>query len=253
MKFSIIIPSYNQPRYIERTLQNVTELKSVAAQHGYTIEILILDNCSTEDVSAIIKKHQHVFDYIEIANDKGQFDAINKGIGKITGDYWTWLNTDDYIDIKGFIKLADILKGKPEIDYIYGGIDIIDENDQLIRTARSYDLSMNYLLHRNPSIFQPGSFFKKKATDAIGLLQDNKACFDYEYILRLLAHKALFFNCGFTVAQFRYYAQSKSGSITPVFIREQLRISKKYGRRTLSFMNIFLRLRLVKHFLFSMK
>lgn len=251
MKFSIIIPSYNQPAFIEQTLKNAAELKKAALTNGHEIELLLFDSCSQQDVQTIIEKYKSIFDFIDISKDKGQADAINKGIKKMTGTYWAWLNTDDYIDIPGFLKLADVVAANPSIDYIYGSIDVIDEQDALIRHSKSYDLSLNYLLHRDPNVFQPGSFVKTETTRKIGLLMENyHASFDYEYVLRLYNNKANVYRCDFTVAKFRYYAASKSGSIVPIFIREQLKISKQYGRRFFSFLTFFLNLRLLKHKLF---
>ena len=251
MKFSIIIPSYNQPQFIERTFKNVADLKVVALRNGHELEVLLFDSCSDQETQEIIKKYESLFDVMYIRKDKGQHDAINKGIKRMTGTYWTWLNTDDYIDKEGFIKLAEVVSKNPQIDYIYGSIDIIDEQDQLIRKAASYELTQEQLLNKDPSIFQPGSFTKTAITRKIGSLSnDYQTSFDYEYVLRLFANKALVYKCDFTVAQFRYYNTSKSGSMVPVFIREQLKISKKYGRRPFSFMSLFLNLRLLKHKLF---
>ncbi len=250
MKFSIIIPSYNQPAFIGKTLKNVCELKKNALNRGIEMEVILFDACSGKEVQEIIELYRSQLDKVVIEKDNGQYDAINKGIRCISGEYWTWLNTDDYIDVEGFFKIVEILKKDSSIDYIFGDIEIIDEQDKLLQLAKSYDLSLNDLLNKNPSIFQPGSFFKTSITKKIGELRNNNCCFDYEYILRLLTNKAKFYRCAFVVAQFRLYSSSKSGSIVPVFIREQLIISKEYGRRAFSFMSIFLNLRLIKHALF---
>jgi len=82
MKFSIIIPSYNQDRYIARTFENIKELKERALKENILIEVLLFDNCSNEMVQNSIKKYESVFDYIEIKKDDGQYDAINRGIAK---------------------------------------------------------------------------------------------------------------------------------------------------------------------------
>ncbi len=250
MKFSIIIPSYNQPAFIGRTLKNVCELKKNILSRGIELEVILFDACSSEEVQDIIELYRSQLDKVVIEKDKGQYDAINKGMNFITGEYWTWLNTDDYIDHDGFFKIVEILKKDASIDYVFGDIQIIDEHDKLLQLAKSYDLNLRDLLNKNPSIFQPGSFFKTSVTKKIGELRNNNCCFDYEYILRLLINKAKFHRCDFVVAQFRLYSTSKSGSIVPVFIREQLVISKEYGRSTFSFMSIFLNLRLIKHALF---
>lgn len=251
--FSIIVPSYNQPEYIEFTCRNLTELKSKAAASGIKIEILLYDNCSNEPTQLVIKKHVDLFDVLVIEKDKGQYDAINKGIQKCSGTYWTWLNTDDLLDIDGFIRLAGILDENDGIDYIYGSVMYIDEQGNFIKTINTYPINMNYLITKNPAIFQPGSFFKKSFTNKIGNLLPYACCFDYEYILRALKYDAVFYQCDFIVSKFRYYSNSKTGSNTVQFIKEQLMISRNYGRKWFHFLSLFSFLRLVKHFLFPRK
>ncbi len=249
--YSIIIPSYNQPDFIGKTLNNLKLLKQKAANKNIVIEFLLFDSESDKLTQSVINEYRSFIDYVEIKKDKGQYDAINKGILKLRGRYWTWLNTDDYIDINGFFNLHEELQKDPSIDYIYGDIEIIDEKDQLIRKSECWPLTINMLVNKQPSVFQPGSFFKTARTKETGLLRENNCCFDYEYILRLLKRNARFKNINHTVAQFRLHSSSKSGSIVPQFINEQLIISKQYGRKSISFLTFFLNLRKLKHYLFS--
>jgi glycosyltransferase involved in cell wall biosynthesis len=253
MKLSIIVPSYNQDEYIVYTLKNLAEIKKKATVVGIFIEILVFDSESNERVQQIIRDYQQEIDFVEIKKDKGQYDAINKGILKCSGDYWTWLNTDDLLDIDGFFKLVDVLKLNPNIDYIYGGITYINERGESLKTVDSWELSLDQLVTREPSIFQPGSFFKKTFTDKIGLLKSYQCCFDYEFILRCIKNNAIVYQCDFSVSQFRYYKTSKTGSITPIFIKEQLLISHDYGRKWHHYLTLFSKLRLLKHLLFPKK
>jgi len=248
--FSIIIPSFNQPNYIEFTFLNLVELKRQASLKEIKIEVLLFDSCSNYETQLVIEKYKFLFDFIEIEKDKGQFDAINKGILKCTGDYWTWLNTDDLIDIKGFFEIANVLIANSSVDYIYGGVTYINENGDYLKTINSWKLSLDELITKEPAIFQPGSFFKKTLTNKIGLLKSYQCCFDYEYMLRCLKNDAIIYMCKFPVSQFRYYKTSKTGSITPIFIKEQLQISKDYGRKWYHYLTIFSNLRLIKHKLF---
>lgn len=250
MRFSIIIPSFNQDKYIRSTLENVVALKQEAHAKNTLIEIILIDNESNESVRRIIEEFKPHIDYLDISKDKGQYDAINKGISVSQGDYWTWLNTDDHIDIPGFFKLLEIVKLKPDIDYIYGGIQYMNESGEMLNYVKPEILSLDTLVNKTPGIYQPGSFFKKKFTNKIGLLKPYRCCFDYEYILRCLKNGAMFHCCDFSLARFRFYSDSKTGSLIPVFIREQLSISADYGRRPFSFLGWFSRLRLIKHKLF---
>jgi glycosyltransferase involved in cell wall biosynthesis len=253
MKFSIIVPSFNQENFIQQTLDNLCELKKKAAEKNIQIEILLFDSESNAAVQTVIEKYKSSIDYVEIKKDKGQYDAINKGIVKCSGDYWTWLNTDDLLDLDGFFKVVDILERDASIDYIYGGVTYIDENNSVMKTVDTWDISLDYLVTREPAIFQPGSWFKKSFTDNVGVLANYACCFDYEYILRLLKNNVLFHKCSFPVSQFRFYSNSKTGSNTVQFIKEQLLISKLYGRMWSDYLTFFLNLRLLKHFVFPRK
>ena len=253
MKLSIIVPSFNQELFIADTLKNLVEIKQKAIEKGIGFEILIFDSESNKKVQDIITEFKGFIDFIEIKKDLGQYDAINKGIKKCTGDYWTWLNTDDLLDIDGFFKLVYVLKLNPNIDYIYGGITYINERGESLKTVNSWELSLDQLVTREPSIFQPGSFFKKTFTDKIGLLKSYQCCFDYEFILRCIKNNAIVYQCDLSVSQFRYYKTSKTGSITPIFIKEQLLISHDYGRKWHHYLTLFSKLRLLKHLLFPKK
>ena len=247
MKFSIIIPSYNQPQFISETFDNLKELKFKAVQNGVSVELLLFDSYSNEDVQKKIEEYKSIFDFVEIEKDNGQYDAINKGIQRATGDYWTWLNTDDKIDINGFLQIVSILKKDESIDYIYGSIEHIDAKGKSIRKVKAKPLTSDSLLNSDPGIYQPGSFFKKKFTNKICLLANYNCCFDYEYVLRILKNQGKLVLCETIVSQFRIHNQSKTGSIITAFVEEQIEISRKYGRKVLSKHSFISMLRLIKH------
>ena len=234
MKISIIVPSYNQPDFIEYTFKNLAALKEELYKVDVGLEVLLFDSCSIEEVQRIIKKYRKLFDYIEIKKDKGQYEAINKGILKLTGDYWTWLNTDDLININGCIKTINILKKNPDVDYIYGNTLIIDDKGNCIKEYIVNRLTFNSLLNKSSTIVQPGSFFKTGFTKTIGLLKAYDCCFDYEYVLRLLNNNCKTYRINEIVSHFRYYSTSKSGAIELKFVNEQLMISKYYKRSFIS-------------------
>jgi glycosyltransferase involved in cell wall biosynthesis len=253
MKFSVIVPSYNQDRFIALTLQNLKELKTQAKQKNIDLEILVFDSESNDAVRVVFEAFKDTIDVLEIKKDAGQYDAINKGIKRCKGEYWTWLNTDDLLDTNGFFKVVEVLRKKPEIDYIYGSVTYIDEHGKMMKKVQAWDLNLHDLVSREASIFQPGSWFKKSFTDKAGLLSDYICCFDYEYICRILKNKAIVQACDFNVANFRYYSSSKSGSIVRKFVEEQIRISAQYGRKWFHFLSWMLYLRLFKHLLLSPK
>ena len=251
MKFSIIIPSYNQDKFIEKTLQNVRKIKDLAIKRDLRVECLLFDSESNEKTLSIINNYKSMFEILEIKKDDGQADAINKGVDKMSGDYWTWLNTDDLLDSDGFFKLADEIKANNMPDYIYGDVKLIDDEGKNIGIAGSGMITCDKLVNKDASISQPGSFFKTSFTRSIGKLSDYKFAFDYEYVLRTIKENGRIVKLPFVVSQFRYYKHSKSGSKSPLFLIEQAKISKLYGRKFFSTLTFKLYIRILKRKLFN--
>ena len=77
---SIIIPSYNQGRFIQACLN------SILKQNYKNYEVIICDNYSTDKTRSILKKYKKYKNFkIYIKKDKGQADAINFGLKKAKG------------------------------------------------------------------------------------------------------------------------------------------------------------------------
>lgn len=246
LTMSVIVPSFNQERYIRETLLNLEALKTKTPSFGVQLQIILVDNCSDTPTQKQIKAFSHIIDNLIVEPDKGQYDAINKGLKLVAGDYWTWLNTDDLIDQDGFAALAAVLKQKPDTDYIYGDVIYIDESSAHHKNSSSGEISLEKLLYSDASISQPGSFFRTSFTRALGNLEPYQFAFDYEFILRCLKNKAKVVKLPHTVAHFRYYNTSKSGSRDFRFLKEQLVINKKYGGNFFSRLGFMLRLRIMK-------
>lgn len=251
MKFSVIVPSYNQDRFITQTLDNLKTIRQMARQEGHELEILLFDSESGPAVQQILQNYKADIDFLEVKKDQGQYDAINKGLSMAKGDYWTWLNTDDLILPEGFKGVIKSLTEDPSIDYIYGNIEYIDVHNRSQKIIKAWTLRLEQLSGSVASVFQPGSWFKKEFTDKICALQPYQCCFDYEYICRLIKSGGKIKYLDKTLSQFRYYPESKSGSIVKKFVSEQWTISRFYGRKWHQPLTWLLLIRKFKHFLFS--
>lgn len=89
-KLTVITPSYNQSKYLEKTIL------SVLNQNYPNLEDMIIDGGGSTDGSVeIIKKYKKYLAYWVSEKDNGQTDAINKGIEKATGELVAWHNSND--------------------------------------------------------------------------------------------------------------------------------------------------------------
>ena len=85
-KISIVTPSFNQGKYLEKTILSVIE-------QGYpNLEQIIIDGGSTDESVEIIKKYEKHLAYWVSEPDRGQSHAINKGFERATGEIFGWLN-----------------------------------------------------------------------------------------------------------------------------------------------------------------
>jgi glycosyltransferase involved in cell wall biosynthesis len=105
-KISIVTPNYNYGQFIEETI------RSVLLQGYPNLEYIVLDGNSTDDSVEIIKKYEPWLAYWVSEKDKGQANAINKGLEKATGHIAAYLNSDDTYLPSAFQHIAKIFYSK---------------------------------------------------------------------------------------------------------------------------------------------
>ena len=113
--FSIIIPVYNADKYLLECLQ------SVLNQKYYNLEIIVIDDSSTDNSLSIIKSFSKKYSNIKIISNKkneGVSACRNKGIRKAIGKYIFFLDSDDYLINNGLKKLAKLVKDNNQVNMV---------------------------------------------------------------------------------------------------------------------------------------
>lgn len=111
---SIIIPAYNVENYIKECLN------SVVSQTYSNIEVLIIDDGSTDDSPRILTAYEQKYKNIKVIlekHNKGQSVARNIGLKKAKGQYILFVDSDDYINRDTVEKLVDLLL-RYEVDFV---------------------------------------------------------------------------------------------------------------------------------------
>ena len=113
MKITIIIPVYNEERYILKILNQVNEQKKIQE-----LEIVVVDDNSTDKTKSILNENSDLYDFI-IFKDKneGKGSAIISGINKASGDYILIQDADLEYSPKDYSKLFDPIQYGADVVY----------------------------------------------------------------------------------------------------------------------------------------
>lgn len=111
-KISIVTPSFNQGAYLEDALRSVLD------QHYPNLEYLVLDGGSTDGSREIIERYADRLAYWTSERDRGQYDAINRGLQQSSGEIMAWLNSDDKYLPWTFEVVAEVFSRFPEVEWI---------------------------------------------------------------------------------------------------------------------------------------
>ncbi|WP_052311307.1 glycosyltransferase family 2 protein [Bernardetia litoralis] len=185
-KITIVTPSFNQGNFIEETID------SILSQNYPNLEYIIIDGKSTDTTVEVIKKHEKHITYWESVKDRGQSEAINKGMRKATGDILTWICSDDLLLENSLQTAANYFLENPTVSLIHGKTKLFGEGyEDKITAGFHSDLSIDYFTHM--AFPQPSSFFKINIFENQSYVVNNQKnwvdeslhyCMDYDLLLR---------------------------------------------------------------------
>lgn len=164
IKFSIIIPTYNSEKYIENCLEKILK------QTYKNIEIIVVDDCSTDDTVKMLEKYENIKIYKTKENSR-QGAARNIGLEHCIGDYILFIDSDDSLyDLDVIEKIADKINNTNNPDIIYLGMKI-EGRRNLELIPNEENCQKEYRLAENPFINAINICWKNK------LIQENNIRF----------------------------------------------------------------------------
>lgn len=223
MKITVITPTFNQASYIKDTIE------SVVNQTYKEIEYIIVDNCSDDGTENIVREYMKKYPYIVYIRekDKGQADAINKGLKRATGDIVCWINSDDFYFSNNVLeKVVKVFEQNEKTDVLVGDGYYCDKEGNYTEPILCNRKVKPWVLSRWYYILQPAVFWKRQPD----LFLDMKYhyVFDWKFFVQLQKR------CRFTFveecfAAYRMYEDNKTGLDNAARKKEIYLLQKELG------------------------
>src|SRR5262249_45936520 len=118
---TVVTPSFNQARFITETIE------SVLSQDYPGLEYIVMDGGSTDGTQEILRRYGDRVRWVS-EPDRGQADAVNKGVALAHGEIIGWLNSDDTYAPKALEKVARVFAGSDDLAVVYGDADHVRED-----------------------------------------------------------------------------------------------------------------------------
>lgn len=153
---SVLTPTYNHEKYVE------SFIRSLLAQTYVNWELIIVDDCSTDNNISTIQKitdtRIHLF---QQGFNQGPGAALNRAFSESQGDIIVDMASDDLLYPDYFEYIVNIFSLKPNIGVIYSSLDVINEKNEVYT---HYQLPQNKnrieflrdLFYKNNVLFSPG-------------------------------------------------------------------------------------------------
>ncbi|EIF50097.1 glycosyltransferase family 2 protein [Sulfurovum sp. AR] len=185
---SIITVVYNGEKYLEQTIQ------SVINQNYDNVEYIIIDGGSTDRTVDLIKKYEDKIDYWVSEKDSGIYDAMNKGLELVSGEWINFMNAGDSFCDKSILQeTVSTYLFQQKYDIVFGYVKMIDEEHNYLGYRHPYKHLEECDFLKDNCVAHQAAFTHKKVFEQIGKFScEYQVQGDYDFWLR--AKKIILFS-----------------------------------------------------------
>jgi glycosyltransferase involved in cell wall biosynthesis len=161
---SVIVPSYNQGRFIRATLD------SILGQDYRPIEVLVIDGGSQDETIDVLKSYGELPELSWVSEkDRGVVHAVNKGFAKVRGGIIAIQSSDDCYLPTAISEAVAEFRRDPAVGLVYGDTIKVDaEGREVQRTTSGPYHALEDLFLLRTWIPQPSAFFRREMLDTLG-------------------------------------------------------------------------------------
>ena len=153
---TVVMPNYNYGRFIDEAI------RSVAAQTYAPIELIVVDDASTDDSVAVatetLSKVTNLFDtkLIALPENVGKLGALNRALAHVRGEYFMIQDSDDLLTpeyaSRTIAELVEARKTDPSIGFIYTDCMLVSQTGEILDRGKSTAF--------DPKMLHPANEFK---------------------------------------------------------------------------------------------
>jgi glycosyltransferase involved in cell wall biosynthesis len=196
----------------------------VVEQDYQPLEVLVVDGGSADESVDVVRRYEDRIAWWVSEADRGQAEALNKGLARAGGEILGWLASDDAL-LPGAVSrvVAELLRD-PEALLVYGEALFVDDEGRELFPLEPRPFDVEAMVRSSANhVVQPGSLFRRQAWEVAGPLnEEGYYLFDFEFALRV-ARAGKVVSIPDRLALYRVHPASKSGG-------ESLRKARDYVR-----------------------
>ncbi len=207
---SIIIPTYNRAPLLKKAIASA--LAQEREGDLFDLEIIIVDDCSSEDMSHIAAAFSGVH-YIRLSENRGAAGARNVGIKRATGKYVALLDDDDEFLPHKLLVQVPVLEQHPDVGAVYGQSVVTGSDVPLLLWpdwAPSGRVFEQFLTRTDDFLHTPTWLVRRELFEAaVWFDEQHRTMEHYDMALRLAALTPWTFLAGGPVARGRFSKKGK--------------------------------------------
>lgn len=245
---SVIVPNYNHARFLPRRLESILQ------QTYQDFELILLDDCSTDDSRSVLSQYAddpRVKMEFNGTNSGSTFKQWSMGVRLASGKYVWIAESDDYADRRLLGRLVEALEADASVAYAYCRSWIVDESENKIDYADAYykypgsaywkadsccdgkEDCRHRFIYNNVVSNASSAVFRRSVWDRVGGVDETmRTSGDW----KLWAAMALTGKVAYVAEALNFYRMHdstvRSRAATPVIIAEQLEAIRWVADRT---------------------
>jgi glycosyltransferase involved in cell wall biosynthesis len=223
-KISVVVPSFNQAKYLELTLCSILD------QNYPILELIVIDGGSKDESPEIIRKYEKHMKFWCSEPDGGQVRGIIKGFSHATGEILCFLNSDDLLEPGSLREVGEYFSSHPHVDVAYGNSTWIDASGTFLRRQKEIFFSRFLWMYTYNYIPGMSTFWRRTIYDRVGGLNPTfQLAFDADLWIRFSEHGTIK-HVARQWSRMRYYPEQKNRRLREQSDQEDRAIRLRYWK-----------------------